>query len=488
MFRRFVLVVALVAVATGFAATAVRVQGQSAPPALRSEPVSFREVVKSVLPAVVSIDSKSSRALRRQPATRTDEDDNPDSIRKFFGDLERRNADPQNERVIGKGSGFIIDAKGVILTNFHVIDGADAVDVTLGDGRKFTSRDIKGDQRTDLAIIRIDPKGSRLPVIELGDSAQMEIGDRVLAIGAPFGLSGSVTQGIISAKGRDLQLNRYDDFLQTDAAINMGNSGGPLINLDGKAIGINSAIKSGTGGFQGVGMAISANMARPVVQQLMRDGTVKRPYLGIEAMADLRPEVLAQFGLTNGGVVIAKVREGGPAAKAGLRPDDAIVSLNSQPVADLRGLQKIIAGLPIASAVEVGIIRDGKPMTLRVTLEEEPKNYGLGAPRTPRRLSVEDEAVVVEGAGIEIVTVSAVQAERQGLPSRAGVVITNVERGSSADTARLQPGMMILKVNRKPIETAAQAKRMIESGLADQGALLHVQIGDAVTAVLLPAR
>jgi serine protease Do len=488
MFRRFVLIVALVAVATGFTATAIRVQGQSAPPAVRGEPVSFREVVKSVLPAVVSIDSKSSRALRRLPANRNDDDDNPDSFRRFFGDLERRNADPQNERVIGKGSGFIIDAKGVILTNFHVIDGADAVDVTLGDGRKFTSRDIKGDQRTDLAIVRFDPKGSRLPVIELGDSAQMEIGDRVLAIGAPFGLSGSVTQGIISAKGRDLNLNRYDDFLQTDAAINRGNSGGPLVNLDGKAVGINSAITTGTGGFQGVSLAIPSNMARPVVQQLMRDGTVRRPYLGIEAMADLRPEVLAQFGAANGGVVIAKVRDVGPAAKAGLRADDAIVTLNNQPVADLRGLQKIIAGLPISSAVEVGIVRDGKPLTLRVTLEEEPKNYGLGMQRAPRRLNVEDEAVTVEGTGIEIVTVSANQAERQGLPSRAGVVITGVERGSAAETARLQPGMMILKVNRKSVETAAQAKQMIEAGLADQGALLHVQIGDAVTAIMLPPR
>src|SRR5262249_25700646 len=204
-----------------------------------------------------------------------------------------------------------------------VAAGADEGRIELRDGRKFFSKDIKSDPKTDLAIVRIETK-EPLPYLTFGDSAAMEIGDRVLAVGAPFGLMGSVTHGIVSAKGRSgLNVNMYEDFLQTDAAINPGNSGGPLINLEGKVVGINAAIKSRTGGFQGVGLAIASNLAKTVVPALLKDGVVRRPYLGMQTQ-DLAPEVFARLGLKEGGVVVSEVFPGTPSSKAGLQPGDLL--------------------------------------------------------------------------------------------------------------------------------------------------------------------
>src|SRR5258708_6936229 len=275
-------------------------QGQSpAPPAVPKEMTSYRDVVKKVLPAVVSLESRAKPSAKaKQPKKRVPADDQqvPEEFRKFLEELNKQQApDADDTPDLGFGSGFLVDPMGVILTNFHVVDGADQVIVELKDGRKFTSKDIHGDAKTDLAIVRIEDS-KPFPYLQMGDSDQMEIGDRVLAVGAPFGLTGSVTAGIISAKGRNLRLNMYEDFLQTDAAINPGNSGGPLVNLEGKVIGINSAIKSRNGGFQGVGMAIASNMAENVMRQLLKDGRVHRGYLGGQ-MQEIGPEVAAKLGL-----------------------------------------------------------------------------------------------------------------------------------------------------------------------------------------------
>src|SRR5438132_1210806 len=219
------------------------------------------------------------------------------------------------------GSGFLIDPKGVVLTNFHVVDGADRVEVTLKDGRKYISKEIKGDRKNDLAIVRFTP-GSPLPHLQLGDSDAMEIGDRVLAVGAPFGLAGSVTAGIVSAKGRDgLSPGRavYEDYLQTDAAINPGNSGGPLVNMEGKVIGINTAIRTRSGGFQGVGLAITSNVAQNIVDQLTREGVVHRGYLGI-GFEPLDPAVAEELHLKDqSGVLVTAVTKNAPAGKAGIK-------------------------------------------------------------------------------------------------------------------------------------------------------------------------
>ena len=240
---------------------AVNPSPQPLPP---KEFASYRDIVKKVLPAVVSIETGPNFKAKLPPRI----NEGP------FG---------LDGPKIALGSGIIVDPKGVIVTNNHVIDGVDEVRIKLLDGRNFISKNIRTDRKTDLAVILLEPKDKLdLPVLEMGDSEQMEIGDRVLAVGAPFGLSGSVTHGIISAKGRSgLAMNMYEDFLQTDAAINPGNSGGPLVNLEGKVVGINAAIKSRTGGFSGIGLAVASNLARTVIKGLVTDGVVRRGYLGI---------------------------------------------------------------------------------------------------------------------------------------------------------------------------------------------------------------
>jgi serine protease Do len=317
------------------------------------ELTSYRGIVKQVLPAVVSIDSRA-RDPRRE------------------GEEARQ----------GFGSGVIVDPRGTILTNHHVVEGADEVTVQLKDGRKLVSREFKSDPKSDLAIIRLKVT-ERMPFLELGDSDAMEIGDRVLAVGAPFGLTGSVTHGIISGKGRSLKLNMYEDFLQTDAAINPGNSGGPLISLDGKVIGITTAIKSRTGGFQGVGLAISSNLARDIMRKLDRDGVVRRGYLGVQ-MRDLDdPALVERLGLPRGqqGVVVSRVLENGPAGKAGIRQGDVITSIAGKVILDGRVVQRVVADLAVGRPVPVNFIRDGRLRMVEVTIEEQPEQIVPIRPR-----------------------------------------------------------------------------------------------------------
>jgi serine protease Do len=344
-------------------------------PIMPKEITSYRDVVKKVLPAVVSIESKAKPSTRRPNPRRQPTPDDP----RFFENQ------PQQGEDLGFGSGFLVDPNGVILTNYHVVENAESVEVSLTDGRKFTSRDIKGDAKTDLAIIRLDVK-AKLPYLEFGDSDGMEIGDRVLAAGAPFGLAGSVTHGIVSAKGRSLRMNMYEDFIQTDAAINPGNSGGPLLSLDGKVIGINSAIKSRSGGFQGVGLAISSNLARDIMARLSKEGVVRRGYLGVQIKDLIDAETAAKLGAANGGVQVTSVFEESPSEKAGLKEGDVILSLGGRPIKESRGLQLAVASLPLGKPVEVSLVRDGKPMTLKVTIEEQPEDFGSArtTPRTSR--------------------------------------------------------------------------------------------------------
>jgi serine protease Do len=474
-------------IAAGICVAATVVHSQPAPTSpLRTDPVSFREVVKGVLPAVVSLDAKAARGKVRRTPEFADEGGN-EGIRKFFEELERRQQQgPITEQSIGFGSGFIVSGKGIVLTNNHVVENADSVEIILADGRKFVSRDIRGDQKTDLAIVRFDPKGAKLPALDFADSSQMEIGDRVLAIGAPFGLSGSVTQGIISAKGRDLGLNRYDDFIQTDAAINPGNSGGPLVNLEGKVVGVNSAIQSRTGGWQGVGMAISSNMAKSVMNALIRDGEVKRPYIGIEAgIAD--PAALARVGATDGGVYVAGVRPKTPADRGGIKADDIIISINKKPIKEFRELTRAIANQNVGDTIEVGLIREGRKISVNVVLEEEPKGYGAANPVRPlRRVPFEGEAVRVPALGMALGTIGPAEARRLGIEQNGAAVIVAVDRNGLAASGGLVPGAVITRVSRNPVLTAEAAREAIETALdEDESVLLHVNLNGRVALVQL---
>jgi serine protease Do len=478
---------------TGFSLS--KGQGQPpAPPAVPKELTSYRDVVKQVLPAVVSIEMRATPTpvkgkqapQRRQPF---DDQQVPEQFRRFFEDFGQGpfNFDMDQQPRQGFGSGFLVDAKGIILTNNHVVDGADSVVITLQDGRKFTSTDIKKDPMTDLAIVRINTKED-LPYLRLGDSSAMEIGDRVLAVGAPFRLQGTVTAGIVSSKGRNLGMNIYEDFLQTDAAINPGNSGGPLVNLAGEVIGINSAIKTGTGGWQGVGLAVSSNLAKNVMDQLEKTGTVRRGFLGVHIKDIADHELAARLGVPKeGGVLVGQVEKNSPADKAGVKDGDVLTSVNGKPVHDMHDLHMLVASMQPGKSVELGLIRDGKSMTVNATIEEQPKDFAArqeSRQRAPRNREREN-AVSVEKIGVQVTDVSKVQADRLGLQDTTGAVIADVAQDSLADQVGLRPGMVVTKVDRQPVKSASAFKEALEKASLDKGVLLQTESAEGGTGYFL---
>jgi serine protease Do len=456
--------------------------GQSpAPPVIPKELTSYRDVVKNVLPAVVSIETTSKQVTKAKQSTpqnkrRFDDTMVPPEFRKFFDDQQMQPFDfPNGAPHHGLGSGFFVDSKGVILTNYHVVKGADQVTVLLQDGRKFVSKDIKTDPRTDLAVVRI-PAATPFPYLELGDSGAVEIGDRVLAVGAPFGYAGSVTAGIISGKSRSLQMNMYEDYLQTDAAINPGNSGGPLVTLDGKVVGINTAIKSSTGGSQGVGLAISSAEAKNVMHQLMTTGTVQRGYLGVQ-VGPLDPEVATRLGVQNkAGLLVAKVFDGSPAAKAGIQPGDVLTSLANSPINSASQLQHKVATLPLQKAAPVTVVRDGKSKELQVTIEEQPSDFGLAGSRTTPAPGKTQQGTRLEKMGFEVADLTPQTASQFGYPEKTtGAVVMQVEPDGLAGEAGLRTGSLILKVDQTAVHSAAEAKTALEQASLERGALVQVR-------------
>ncbi len=476
--RWSVAIVCLVAGATAggyFFSPMLRGQGQ--PPAgaaIPKELTSYRHIVKKVLPAVVSIEARAAvvkapgrGGLRRPPAA--NDPNVPEEFRRFFEDFGRGAPGlqmPDHNPRLGFGSGFVVDPSGVVLTNFHVVNGAQEVTVHFEDGRKITSSDIKVDRKTDLAIIRL--KGVKdLPWLEMGDSEQMEIGDRVLAVGAPFGLAGTVTHGIISAKGRNgLNMNMYEDFLQTDAAINPGNSGGPLVNLEGKVIGINAAIKSRSGGFQGIGLAVSSNLARNVMKGLLKDGIVRRGYLGVQ-IRPLEPAVAKRLGVEKGsGVLVGEVFPNTPASKAGLQEGDVITAIGGKALKDGHALQTVVAGLPIGKMAALTVVRDGKARDLSVTVEEQPEEFGTvaGGP-APKQQPGNRENVGVDKVGLDLTDLTDAIANELGYKaSLKGAVVSRVEPGSVAARAGLRAGVLITKVDRATVTSANEAREALNRG------------------------
>jgi serine protease Do len=473
-------------------------------PEIPKEMTSYRDVVKKVLPAVVSIErrfkpavhTKSSGSSKRPPQMQkffqefslpgSPNGQLPEELRKFFEDFQKQPFQmPESPRQHGFGSGFIIDPQGVIVTNHHVVAGADEVLVQLRDGRKFVSKDIKSDPKTDLAIVRVETK-EPLPYLQFGDSSAMEIGDRVLAVGAPFGLTGSVTSGIVSAKGRNIHLNMYEDFLQTDAAINPGNSGGPLVNLRGEVIGVNSAIKSHSGGFQGVGLAIASNMARNVYQQLLKDGAVHRGYLGVQ-IKDLDAEVAARLGLDKQkGVLVAKVFDGSPAAKAGLKDGDVLTALAGKPVENGHELQSVVAGLPLGKPVSVTVLRDGERKELQVTVAEQPSEFGLAGEPARQGPKAEKEADELDKLGVEVADLTPEMAKQLGYKEGTkGVVVTQVQPDSPAADAGLHRGMLLVKVDKKRVKDAAALREAVGKAAPDKGVLLQVRTAEGATDFVL---
>jgi len=416
----------------------------------------FAGIAEKASPAVVSI--KAEKTVTQEYLTmpqwpfgeRFDpfEDDFFDFF--FHRRSPRRPSPRPKRRQLSQGSGFIVASDGYILTNNHVVGDADKVVVKLVNGREFTAKILGTDPETDVALLKID--ANDLPSLQLADSDSLEVGEWVLAIGNPFGLSHTVTAGIVSAKGRSgLRLAEYEDFIQTDAAINPGNSGGPLINLDGNVVGINSAI-IGPGGNVGIGFAIPVNMAKAVYDQLKKGEPVIRGFLGV-GIQNLTPEFAEAFGLDKNtkGVLIPEVQKDSAAEKAGLKRNDIIVEFNGKPVETANQLQHRVATLKPGTKVKVVVLRDGKRETLTVKLAKRPSRDEIaGAPAE----SLKDLGLSVQALTDDI-------AERYGYQDLTGVVVTSVEPGSEAARKGIKPGMLIMEVNRKPIKNIKEFNKAI---------------------------
>jgi len=427
-----------------------RLTGQpppAAPPAPR-ELTTFSPIVKRVLPAVVSIEGTARPVPGNNQAA----------------------AEPEF------GSGVIIDPAGVVLTNHHVVAGAESVEVTLADGRKLLCRDIRRDPRSDLAIIKL-PAGGPYPFLEFADSDAVEVGDRVLAVGSPFGLAGSVTHGIVSGKSRNnLHLNEHEDFLQTDAAVNPGSSGGPLVDLDGRIVGLTAAIKTKSGGSQGVALAVSSKLAKAVSQQLLKDGVVKRAYLGA-GVKDLDAAVAARLGVKpDGGALVARVHPNSPAAKVGLVAGDVVTSIAGQPVRDARGVQRVIVGLAPNQAVEVGLVRGGRPLVVKVVMEEQPADYGAALPTPkPGEPAAPGGVIPLQDLGLAVSDLTPELAGRLGFPAGTkGAAVVVVTRDGIAERSGVRAWQVVVKVDKTAVASAEEFRKAVAAADREKGALLQV--------------
>jgi serine protease Do len=408
------------------------------------------ELAKAAKPAVVNITTKFA-AEKGTP-----------SLEDLF-----RGSPPQGRQPLrGRGSGFIINRDGHILTNNHVVDEAASVQVRLSDGREFSAKVVGKDPKTDLALLKIDD-GGNLPVLPLGDSAALQVGEPIMAIGNPFGLEQTVTTGIVSATGRLIGASSYDDFIQTDASINPGNSGGPLINARGEAVGISTAIFSRTGGSIGIGFAVPINMAKFVVPQLAQHGRVVRGWLGV-TIQPLTAELARSFGLPETeGALVSNVQDGSPAAKAGVKSGDVIVEFDGKKITRTTDLSRLVAATPVDKEVGLTVLRDRKslPLTARIV-----------------RLEDRSEAVASEKAepggrgklGVTVEPVTVEVARELGLQKATGVVVRQVRPGSPAADAGIRPGDVIAEVNRQPVQTADDLRQALEKQQPGTPALLLV--------------
>jgi len=444
----------------------------------------FRNSADKVMPAVVSIRNEVQPRLAKNEgkAPRNGRPQVPKGLgeldpflRRFFEELPEGGQFemPQGPRQ-SSGSGVIIDPAGVILTNNHVVQGGGKVTIRLNDGREFVATDVKTDPNTDLAVVRIKAGGS-LPAATLGNSDQLRIGDWVLAVGQPFGLENTVTSGIVSATGRAVGITKYDEFIQTDAAINPGNSGGPLVNLHGEVIGINTAISSSSGGFQGVGFAIPVNVAKWVSSQLAKDGKVHRAYLGV-GIQGMDQDLAGQLNVPSShGALVTDVQPNSPAAKAGLQSQDVIVEFAGAKINSPRNLQAIASRTPIGSSQPVVVLRDGKRKELQVTLMEAPANYGERTGRPIEEPAEAESSGKYDKFGLQVGPLNGDVAQQLGISGSSGVVITGVEDGSPAEKAGLSPSMVITQVNRKPVKAVADFENEVKNASPEKGLLLLVR-------------
>ena len=427
----------------------------------------FVQIAKAVKPAVVNV--FSTRSGRGEGPTVTPFDD--PFFRRFFGDefFRRFEQPPRKER--GLGSGVIVEANGLIVTNNHVVSKADEVKVFLSDKREFKAKLIGTDAKTDIAVLKIEADG--LPTIAWADSDKLEVGEFVLAVGNPFGLTQTVTLGIVSALGRAAGIAEYEDFIQTDAAINPGNSGGALVNVRGELVGINTAIYSQSGGNMGIGFAVPSNLARSVVDQLVKHGKVVRGWLGV-SIQDLSPELASQFGLPEPkGVLVSEVMDDSPAKRAGLERGDVIVEYDGKPAENPTQLRNAVAQTIVGRKVVVKFIRDKKARMVEVTITEQPKSIAQAGGEEGGEGGASSSGLLSD---LDVRELTPELASRFGVGARErGVLIVQVRPGGKAEEAGLKEGDLILEVNRQPTVTVKAYERVAAKLGKNQAVLLLIK-------------
>ena len=432
----------------------------------RGVPNGFADLAEKLLPSVVTIET-TQKAEEGQSGQGFPQFDFPPGspFRDFFDEFNKRRKEAPR-RGAAVGSGFVLSADGYVVTNNHVVENAESVEVVLHDDARLEGKVVGTDPKTDLALLKVDPKGKKLPVVEWGDSKDARIGDWVVAIGNPLGLGGTVTAGIISARGRNLRSGPYDDYIQTDAPINRGNSGGPLFDMNGKVIGINTAILSPSGGSIGIGFAIPSALAKGVIDQLKEFGTTKRGWLGVQIQT-VTEEIAESLGLKEGkGALVAGVVDDSPAAAAGFQTGDVILSFNNVEVPESRRLPRIVADSGVGKQVDVEIWRDGKKQKLKVTLGELEKvdtaslQTGRGGPgETPS-----ERVETVSELGLKLAPLSKALAKQFELDEEAkGVVVTDVASNSNAREKGLRPGTLIVEVNQEKVSSPAEVSAKVDA-------------------------
>jgi len=444
----------------------VKIDEQSIPRSDRVDTTSFSPLVKRVAPSVVKV--LVTERAKNVPAQEMPPFMDDPMFRQFFGDQfgNRGNSrriyrQPQQE---GLGSGVIVSTDGYVLTNNHVVNGADVIKVTLADGRELTAKVVGTDPQSDLAVVKVEAKD--LPAITFSDSDKLEVGDRVLAIGNPFGIGQTVTSGMVGGLGRATMGLDYEDFIQTDAAINPGNSGGALVDVQGRLVGINTAILSRSGGSQGIGFAIPSNLARNVMEQLVKGGKVVRGYLGV-SLQDLTPELVDAFKLkAREGALVSDIVPGSPAAKAGLKSGDVLTDFNGKKITDGRHLKLTVANVAPGTEVPVGVLRDGKATELKVKIGENTGKRMRGSnsendDNDKNPSSKDNDTGTLNGVGVGDLDP---QTRREfDIPAKVqGAIVTDVDPSSPAANVGLQPGDVIQEINHHPIRSAEDAVKLTE--------------------------
>ena len=432
--------------------------------AMARGPEVIADVAEKVIDAVVNISTSQKVEARGAPTPpQTPSDPQLDELFRDFFNRRGQGPQPQERgprRVNSLGSGFIIDPTGIVVTNYHVISEADEVTVILNDGSRLKAEVIGKDQKTDIALLRVKPD-KPLKSVKFGDSERLRLGEWVIAIGNPFSLGGTVTAGIVSARNRDIQSGPYDNYIQTDAAINRGNSGGPLFNLEGEVIGVNTAIISPSGGSIGIGFAVPSKTALPVIDQLKQFGETRRGWLGVR-IQQVTDEIAESLSIKPPrGALVAGVDEKGPAKPAGIEPGDVIVKFDGKDIKEMRDLPRVVADTPVGKQTPVVIIRKGKEETKTVTLGRLEDGEKMAAVEQPKKDGPPDKTVVKKSLGMDLAAISDELRKRYKIKDTVkGLVITGIDASSPAADKRLSAGDVVMEVQGEPVATpdAMQAR------------------------------